>query len=139
MSNFIRSLFGSKKSPSKIKPRMQSRRLELVGLEERVTPAVVASFSGNALTLLSDSNDTFSVSSDANGVISITGTSVTAGDANVTVVAGSTSTVTVNSLAGGAAAVQVLALTGDNAAETQDITLTNINSTAFNTNFGISF
>ncbi|RLS26141.1 MAG: hypothetical protein DWH70_03715 [Planctomycetota bacterium] len=118
---------------------MQSRRLELLGLEERVTPAVVASFSGNALTLLSDSNDTFSVSSDANGVISITGTTVTAGDANVTVVAGSTSTVTVNSLAGGPAAVQVLALTGDNAVETQGITLTNINSTAFNTNFGISF
>ena len=139
MSNFLRSLFGSKKSNPKIKPRMQSRRLELIGLEERVTPAVVASFSGNALTLLSDSNDTFSVSSDANGVISITGTTVTAGDANVTVVAGSTSTVTVNSLAGGAAAVQVLALTGDNATEIQDITLININSTAFNTNFGISF
>ncbi|MFZ4609076.1 MAG: hypothetical protein ACOYNM_04640, partial [Gemmataceae bacterium] len=63
MSNFLRSLFGSKKSNLKIKPRMQSRRLELIGLEERVTPAVVASFSGNALTLLSDSNDTFSVSS----------------------------------------------------------------------------
>ena len=139
MSNFLRSLFGSKKSNPKIKPRMQSRRLELLGLEERVTPAVVASFSGNALTLLSDSNDTFSVSSDANGVISITGTTVTAGDANVTVVAGSTSTVTVNSLAGGAAAVQVLALTGDIATEIQDITLININSTAFNTNFGISF
>ncbi len=57
----------------------------------------------------------------------------------MTVVSGSTSTVMANSLAGGAAAVQVLALTGDNATEIQDITLININSTAFNTNFGISF
>lgn len=46
MSNFLRSLFGSKKSPSKIKPRMQSRRLELLGLEERVTPAVVSNATG---------------------------------------------------------------------------------------------
>jgi len=146
MSNFFRSLFSAKKAAKIVqvaKNRMQPRRLELIGLEERITPAVVASFSGNALTLLSNSNDTFTVSSDVNGVISITGTTVTAGDANVTVVPGvgnNPSTVTVNSLAGGAAAVQVLALTGDNAAvETQDITLVNINSTAFNSNFGISF
>ena len=42
MGNFFRSLFGPKKSNSKIKPRMQSRSLELLGLEERVTPAVVS-------------------------------------------------------------------------------------------------
>ena len=46
MGNFLRSLFGSKKSPSKIKPRLQSRRLELLGLEERVTPAVVSNATG---------------------------------------------------------------------------------------------
>ena len=46
MGNFFRSIFGSKKSPAKIKPRMQSRRLELLGLEERVTPAVVSNATG---------------------------------------------------------------------------------------------
>lgn len=42
MRNFLRSLFGSKKSISKIKPRMQSRRLELLGLEERIVPATIS-------------------------------------------------------------------------------------------------
>ena len=46
MGNFFRSLFGPKKSNSKIKPRMQSRRLELIGLEERITPAVVSNATG---------------------------------------------------------------------------------------------
>jgi len=137
MSNFLRSLFGSKKSNSKIKPRLQSRRLELLGLEERITPAVTASFSSGTLLLANDSTtETFTVTSDANGVISITGTTVTQGG-NVTVVAGSTSTITVDSGAGGAAAVSILSFTGGTSAEI--ITLSNINSTAFNTNFGISF
>ena len=42
MTGFFRSLFGSKKPISKIKPRMQSRRLELLGLEERITPATIS-------------------------------------------------------------------------------------------------
>ena len=46
MGNFFRSLFGSKKSPAKFKTRMQSRRLELIGLEERITPAVVSNATG---------------------------------------------------------------------------------------------
>ena len=64
MGSFLRSLFGSKKSNSKIKTRMQSRRLELIGLEERITPAaftlngqtVVATLAaGESLTAISSS------------------------------------------------------------------------------------
>ncbi len=42
MSSFLRSLFGSKKSNPKSKHRMQTRRLELLDLEERITPATVS-------------------------------------------------------------------------------------------------
>ena len=42
MTGFFRSLFGSRKSASKIKTRMQTRRLELLGLEERIVPATIS-------------------------------------------------------------------------------------------------
>lgn len=41
MSNFFRSLFGAKKAAKVTKSRMQTRRLELIGLEERITPATI--------------------------------------------------------------------------------------------------
>ena len=49
MSNFFRSLFGAKKAAKIVqvaKSRMQTRRLELIGLEERITPAVVSNATG---------------------------------------------------------------------------------------------
>ena len=46
MSNFIRSLFGVKKAAKVTKSRMQPRRLELIGLEERITPAATLALSG---------------------------------------------------------------------------------------------
>ena len=50
MSNFLKSLFGAKKAAKVTKSRMQTRRLELIGLEERVTPATV-SVSGTDLLI----------------------------------------------------------------------------------------
>jgi len=46
MSNFIRSLFGVKKAAKVTKSRMQPRRLELIGLEERITPNATLALSG---------------------------------------------------------------------------------------------
>jgi hypothetical protein len=64
MSNFLKSLFGAKKAAKVAKSKMQTRRLELIGLEERVTPAaftlsgqtVVATLAaGESLTAISSS------------------------------------------------------------------------------------
>ena len=49
MSNFFRSLFGAKKAAKIVqvaKSKMQTRKLELIGLEERITPAVVSNAAG---------------------------------------------------------------------------------------------
>jgi hypothetical protein len=83
MSNFLRSLFGSKKSNPKIKPRMQSRRLELLGLEERITPATV-SVSGTdvLITLGAGENISDLNTSTATAVITVN----TVGSANNTLV-----------------------------------------------------
>jgi hypothetical protein len=103
MGNFLRSLFGSKKSPSKIKPRMQSRRLELLGLEERVTPATV-SVSGTdvLITLGAGENISDLNTSTLNAVITVN----TVGSANnstsgtiPTGVTAITNTVTINTAA----------------------------------------
>ena len=83
MSNFLRSLFASKKSPAKIKPRMQSRRLELLGLEDRITPATV-SVSGTdvLITLGAGENISDLNTSTATAVITVN----TVGSANNTLV-----------------------------------------------------
>jgi len=83
MSNFLRSLFGSKKSNPKIKPRMQSRRLELIGLEERVTPATVSASGTDVLiTLGAGENISDLNTSTATAVITVN----TVGSANNTLV-----------------------------------------------------
>ena len=83
MSNFLRSLFGSKKSNPKIKPRMQSRRLELLGLEDRITPATV-SVSGTdvLITLGAGENISDLNTSTSTAVITVN----TVGSANNTLV-----------------------------------------------------
>ena len=83
MSNFLRRLLGSKKSNLKIKPRLQSRRLELLGLEERITPATV-SVSGTdvLITLGAGENISDLNTSTATAVITVN----TVGSANNTLV-----------------------------------------------------
>ena len=83
MSNFLRGLFASKKSNPKIKPRMQSRRLELLGLEDRITPATV-SVSGTdvLITLGAGENISDLNTSTATAVITVN----TVGSANNTLV-----------------------------------------------------
>jgi hypothetical protein len=83
MSNFFSSLFGSKKSNPKIKPWMQSRRLELLGLEDRITPATV-SVSGTdvLITLGAGENISDLNTSTATAVITVN----TVGSANNTLV-----------------------------------------------------
>jgi len=48
MSNFLRSLFGVKKAAKVTKSKMQTRRLELIGLEERITPAAFSVTTGTS-------------------------------------------------------------------------------------------
>ena len=137
MAGIFSRLFGKK---TKNTNKAINRRLEILGLEERITPAVTASFSSGTLLLANvGGSETFTVSADVNGVLTVTGLgSAISGGVNVTIggFVGA-NTITVNSGGGGAAAVSSLSFTGDASAET--ITLTNIYSTAFNTNFGISF
>ena len=80
MGNFLRSLFGSKKSPAKIKPRMQSRRLELIGLEERITPAAFSVDAQGLITVQLTANESLtaisaSVANSGYAVVTINATS----------------------------------------------------------------
>ena len=83
MSNFLRSLFGSKKSNPKIKPRMQSRRLELIGLEDRITPATV-SVSGTDVLITLGAGENISDLNTSTAIAVITVNTV--GSANNTLV-----------------------------------------------------
>ena len=94
MSNFLKSLFGAKKAAKVTKSRMQTRRLELIGLEERITPAVIT-LSGNTVVLtLAAGGETISdlhtVQTDATH-ITITNTTTSA---NTTALASSTGVTT---------------------------------------------
>jgi len=51
MSNFLKSLFGAKKAAKVTKSKMQTRRLELIGLEERITPAATITNVNGILTI----------------------------------------------------------------------------------------
>jgi len=102
MGNFLRSLFGPKKSISKSKHRMQTRRLELLDLEDRITPATV-SVSGTdvLITLGAGENISDLYTSTATAVITVN----TVGSANNTLVGtptgvtAITNTVTINTAA----------------------------------------
>jgi fibronectin-binding autotransporter adhesin len=146
MSNFFRSIFGSKKSPAKIKPRMQSRRLELLGLEERITPVngvVLVDFTTNTgvLSLTSIAAD-FSVVANANGTLSVSVINST-----YIVSAGSSTTITVSSIGttndytvsvnSGAANVKQLSLIENDSID-NNFVISSIDSTAFNTDFALN-
>jgi hypothetical protein len=83
MSNFFRSLFGAKKAAKVVqvaKSRMQTRRLELIGLEERITPATFANNSGLITIQLAAGESLTAISASAgiattNTVITINTTS----------------------------------------------------------------
>ncbi|NBR07913.1 MAG: hypothetical protein EBT92_19420 [Planctomycetes bacterium] len=141
MGSFLRSLFGPKKSNSKIKTRLQSRRLELVGLEERITPvaAVLADFTTNTgvLSLTSDSAD-FSVVANANGTLTVSSQSLVSAGSSTTVTVtriGTTNDYTV-SVISGSSNVKELSLIGNS--NNNNFVISSINSTAFNTDFALS-
>ena len=141
MSNFLRSILGVKKSPKIIKSKMQTRRLELIGLEERINPTVTATLNGTVLDITTTAGeDIVSIVSASSGVITINATNAAGGPVSVTAGAG----VTVGGGLGANTLTLVtpgdltqLSLVGDSTGN-QDFTLIGIDSTAYNANFGIS-
>lgn len=87
MSNFLRSLFGAKKAAKVTKSRMQTRRLELIGLEERIVPAVNLTLTAGVLSISSteNANESFNISASGQVLTYTSGTTVI-----TTAVAGST-------------------------------------------------
>ena len=70
MSNFLKSLFGAKKAAKVTKSRMQTRRLELIGLEERIVPAVndvALTLTAGSVLVVTNANDdaTYTINSFA--------------------------------------------------------------------------
>ena len=100
MSNFLSKIFGSKKSISKIKPRMQTRRLELLGLEERITPATISLSGNNELVIqLVGAEGISNLSTVVSGNNNITIN--TFGSQNNTFAAGSINGITLNNVGNG--------------------------------------
>ena len=98
MSNFLRSLFGVKKAAKVTKSKMQTRRLELIGLEERITPIVTAGGAGGILSLTTTlGSNLTSVVANADGTLTVSAT--TAVGAADPVVAGSGLSCIINSKA----------------------------------------
>jgi hypothetical protein len=80
MSNFFRSLFGAKKAAKIVqvaKSRMQTRRLELIGLEERITPAAFSASGQSVIIQLAAGESLTAISSSiaAGGLVTINVTS----------------------------------------------------------------
>ncbi|NDH06158.1 hypothetical protein EBX93_09560, partial [bacterium] len=125
---------------SKIKPRMQSRRLELIGLEERITPVAqtLVDFTTNTgvLSLTSDAAS-FSVVANANGTLTVNSASAVSAGSSTTVtvlsIGNNNYTVSVNS---GPGNVKELSLIGDS--NNNVITVSGIDSSAFNADFGLN-
>jgi len=147
MSNFLKSLFGAKKAAKVAKSKMQTRRLELIGLEERVTPAVTATGAGTVLGLITTAGENLtSVVANADGTLTVSATAAdgttpvavaaTSGQ-TTSVQVGTTNVYTVTFITGNVNTVTALTLTGD-AVGNQDFTIAGINSTAYSANFGLS-
>jgi hypothetical protein len=77
MSNFLKSLFGAKKAAKVTKSKMQTRRLELIGLEERITPAAFTLSGQTVVATLAagESLTAISASIASGGVVTINATS----------------------------------------------------------------
>jgi len=142
MSNFLRSILGIKKSPKVIKSKMQTRRLELIGLEERINPAITATLTGTVLDITTSAGeDIVSIVAAAGGVITINATNAAGAPvvvAGVGVAVGGTAGAnTLTLTAPETSALTRLDLNGDKIGN-QDFTITGIDSTAYNANFGLS-
>ena len=141
MSNFLKSILGIKKSPKVIKSKMQTRRLELIGLEERINPAITATLTGTVLDITTSAGeDIVSIVAASSGVITINATNAAGGPVSVTAGAGVTvggglGTNTLTLVTPGD--LTQLSLVGDSTGN-QDFTLIGIDSTAYNANFGLS-
>jgi hypothetical protein len=120
MSNFLKSILGIKKSPKVIKSKMQTRRLELIGLEERITPATFSTdaaglitvqlAAGESLTAISATVAPFVTTITA--VVTVNVTSSTA--ANTLIVPGAGTSGLVLTTNGGAGAASVITYTSAN-------------------------
>lgn len=137
MSSFFRKFFGGKKT-AKVTKKAISRRLELLGLEERITPTVTATWISGVLALTTTAGEDFSVVANADGTLSVNAgaTAVTAGS-GVTVTGSAGANVVTITTPSNVALTTSLSLVGD-ATGNQDFTITGINSTAYSANFGLS-
>ena len=141
MTNFLKSILGIKKSPKVIKSKMQTRRLELIGLEERINPAITATLTGTVLDITTSAGeDIVSIVAAAGGVITINATNAAGAPvvvAGVGVTVGGTAGAnTLTLTAPETSALTRLDLNGDKIGN-QDFTITGIDSTAYNANFGV--
>ena len=150
MSNFFRSLFGAKKAAKIVqvaKSKMQTRRLELIGLEERITPAVTATGASGIFALTTTlGEDLTSVVVNANGTLTVSATTaagapiaVTAGSGATSTQVGSTNVYTVQYIDGGGVGdVTNINLVGD-AIGNQDFTIAGMSIAGFSqANVGLS-
>jgi hypothetical protein len=139
MSNFLKSLFGAKKAAKFTKSRMQTRRLELIGLEERITPAVTASGASGILALTTSlGEDLTSVVVNADGTLTVSAT--TAAGAPIAVTAGSGASslqvgtsnayIIAYTIGGGTADVTSISLVGDTVGN-QDFTIAGMSIAGF--------
>ena len=141
MSNFFRSLFGAKKAAKIVqvaKSKMQPRRLELIGLEERITPTVTATWASGVLALTTTAGEDFSVVANVDGTLSVNAgaVAVTAGT-GVTVTGTAGANIVTITTSSNVVLTTSLSLVGD-ATGGQDFTIAGINSTAYAANFGLS-
>ena len=134
MSNFLKSLFGAKKAAKVTKSRMQPRRLELIGLEERIVPAITPSFVGTAVAITTSAAESLNITVNADGSI----TNDTAFATGVSGFTYSNGNLTI-AVAAGANTVTGLNLVADNVgAGAQVFAISGINSSSLNANFGVS-
>jgi len=119
MSNFLKSLFGAKKAAKVTKSKMQTRRLELIGLEERITPATFSTDAAGLITvqliageLLTGISATVATSGTNTANVTVNVTSSTAG--NTLIVPGAGASGLVLTTDGGAGAASVITYTSAN-------------------------
>ena len=111
---------------------MQTRRLELIGLEERITPVITPSFLGTAVVITTSAAESLNITVAADGSIT-NDTPFVAAQAGFTYSNGGL-TIAVTA---GAGTVTGLNLVGDTAFGDQVFAISGINSAAYNANFGV--
>ena len=113
MSNFLKSLFGAKKAAKFTKSRMQTRRLELIGLEERITPTATLAFGSGVLSLTATSAEALTVSASGQVLtFTATGAITATGIAGATGTGTSTVTVDLSNVAYAGSLLNLISLNG---------------------------